>query len=52
MLCLIMGCRCQCMLMRRIARKKGGATDTSGDHEYTDWQQVSQFEESTSRRPA
>jgi len=28
-------------LMRRIAIKEGGSGDTSRDHEYTDWQQVS-----------
>jgi menaquinone-dependent protoporphyrinogen oxidase len=27
-------------LMRRIARKEGASTDTSTDHEYTDWTQV------------
>jgi menaquinone-dependent protoporphyrinogen oxidase len=26
--------------MRRIAAKEGGSTDTSRDHEYTDWTQV------------
>jgi menaquinone-dependent protoporphyrinogen oxidase len=30
-------------LMRRIARKEGGATDTTRDHEYTDWTQVEQL---------
>jgi menaquinone-dependent protoporphyrinogen oxidase len=30
-------------VMRRIARKEGGATDTSRDHEYTDWAQVEQL---------
>lgn len=25
------------LLMRRIARRNGGATDTTRDHEYTDW---------------
>jgi menaquinone-dependent protoporphyrinogen oxidase len=30
-------------LMRSIARHEGGATDTSQDHEYTDWDQVSRF---------
>ena len=28
------------MFMRRIARKEGGSTDTSRDHEYTNWEQV------------
>ena len=31
------------LLMRQIARKEGGATDTSRDHEYTDWTEVSAF---------
>ncbi len=26
--------------MRRIAARAGGSTDTSSDHEYTDWNQV------------
>ena len=30
-------------VMRRISRKEGGSTDTSRDHEYTDWTQVDQF---------
>ena len=29
--------------MKRISRKEGGSTDTSRDHEYTDWAQVDQF---------
>jgi len=29
--------------MRRASRKHGGATDTSRDHEYTDWNQVDRF---------
>lgn len=29
--------------MKRISRKEGGSTDTSRDHEYTDWTQVEQF---------
>lgn len=28
------------LIMRMIARKEGGSTDTSEDHEYTDWKQV------------
>jgi menaquinone-dependent protoporphyrinogen IX oxidase len=28
------------MLMRRIARKEGGPTDTSRDHELTNWTEV------------
>ena len=30
-------------LTSRIARKSGGPTDTSRDHEFTDWTQVEQF---------
>jgi len=30
-------------VMKRISRKEGGSTDTSRDHEYTDWTQVEQF---------
>ena len=30
-------------VMKRISRKEGGPTDTSRDHEYTDWVQVEQF---------
>jgi menaquinone-dependent protoporphyrinogen oxidase len=30
-------------LMKRIARKAGGATDTSRDYEYTDWTALDQF---------
>jgi menaquinone-dependent protoporphyrinogen oxidase len=29
--------------MRVIARREDGDTDTSHDHEYTDWQAVEQF---------
>jgi hypothetical protein len=32
-------------LMKRIAKKEGGFTDTSNDHEYTDWAQVTNFAE-------
>ena len=32
-------------LMKHIAKKEGGATDTSHDHEYTDWAQVTHFGE-------
>ena len=28
------------LVMKRIARKEGGSTDTSRDHEYTDWAAV------------
>lgn len=30
-------------MMKRIARKEGGSTDTSRDHEYTDWDQVKAY---------
>jgi menaquinone-dependent protoporphyrinogen oxidase len=30
-------------LMRMIAQREGGDTDTSRDHEYTDWDDVAQF---------
>ena len=30
-------------LMRRIARKAGGGTDTSRDYEYTDWKDLERF---------
>jgi menaquinone-dependent protoporphyrinogen oxidase len=32
--------------MKRASAKNGGATDTSRDHEYTNWDQVDQFAES------
>lgn len=31
------------LFMRRVAIKEGGASDTSRDHEYTDWVQVGQL---------
>lgn len=31
------------MALKAIARKEGGSTDTSRDHEYTDWPTVDQF---------
>lgn len=31
------------LLMRIISKMAGGSTDTSRDHEYTDWQAVSRF---------
>jgi menaquinone-dependent protoporphyrinogen oxidase len=31
------------MFMRRIAEKEGESTDTSRDHEYTDWSEVDRF---------
>lgn len=30
-------------VMKRISRREGGSTDTSRDHEYTDWRQVDRF---------
>ena len=33
------------LLMKRIAKKEGGSTDTFRDHEYTDWEAVSRFVE-------
>ncbi len=30
-------------IMRMIAKRSGGNTDTSGDHEYTDWAKVKAF---------
>jgi menaquinone-dependent protoporphyrinogen oxidase len=39
-------------IMRRIARKEGGDTDTSRDFVYTDWQDVRGFAEAFSRRVA
>lgn len=32
-------------IMKRISKKEGGSTDTSRDHEYTDWALVEQFAE-------
>lgn len=32
-------------IMKRISRKEGGSTDTSKDHEYTDWGDVQNFAE-------
>lgn len=31
------------MLMKRIARESGGSTDTTHDHEYTDWAALEHF---------
>lgn len=31
------------LILRAIAWRRGGPTDTSRDHEFTDWQQVRQF---------
>jgi menaquinone-dependent protoporphyrinogen oxidase len=30
-------------MMRRIARRAGGGTDTTRDYEYTDWNELSRF---------
>jgi len=30
-------------IMKRIAKREGGSTDTSYDHEYTDWDAVARF---------
>jgi len=32
-----------CWAMKRIARKEGGSTDTTRDHDYTDWAQVTAY---------
>lgn len=37
-------------MMKRIAAKAGGSTDTSRDHEYTDWADLSAFARSFARR--
>jgi menaquinone-dependent protoporphyrinogen oxidase len=31
--------------MKHISKKEGRSTDTSQDHEYTDWDKVTQFTE-------
>lgn len=33
------------MIMQQISKKEGGNTDTSQDHEYTDWESVTKFAE-------
>ena len=33
-------------IMKMISKKEGGSTDTSRDHEYTDWDKVERFAES------
>lgn len=30
-------------MMKQIVKREGGSTDTSQDHEYTDWEQVKRF---------
>jgi menaquinone-dependent protoporphyrinogen oxidase len=37
-------------MMRRIAAKEGGDTDTSRDYEYTDWNDLREFGDAFSRR--
>lgn len=39
-------------MMRRIARKEGGGTDTSRDYEYTDWDEASLFAREVVREAA
>jgi len=36
-------------MMKRIARSEGVSTDTSRDHEYTDWEAVSRFADELAR---
>ena len=38
-------------VMKKIAAKAGGETDTSRDYEYTDWQQVEQYAERLASYP-
>jgi menaquinone-dependent protoporphyrinogen oxidase len=38
------------LLMKRIARREGGATDTSRDWEYTDWAAVDRFADAFAAR--
>ena len=33
------------LIMKLISKREGGSTDTSRDHEYTDWQKVERFTE-------
>ena len=39
-------------MMKRIVAKAGGQTDTSRDHDYTDWDDVREFARSFGRRVA
>ena len=39
-------------IMKQISKKEGGSTDTSRDHEYTDWAQVEEFAEKFMRASA
>lgn len=34
------------LIMKVIAKRRGGETDTSRDHEYTDWEALARFVES------
>lgn len=36
-------------LMRSIARRRGGPTDTGADHEFTDWEAVDHFSDDVAR---
>lgn len=36
-------------MMRRIAKSEGASTDTSRDHEYTDWEAVAHFADAVER---
>jgi menaquinone-dependent protoporphyrinogen oxidase len=36
-------------IMKRIAKQSGGSTDTSQDHEYTDWLEVDHFAKALAR---
>ncbi len=38
------------LIMRRIAKSEGGSTDTSRDHEYTNWSDVEALAERMARR--
>jgi len=40
------------LLMKRIAKAEGGSTDTSRDHEYTDWSQVDSLADDLAERAA
>jgi len=37
-------------IMKKISQKEGGSTDTSHDHEYTDWEAVARFAEQFARK--
>jgi menaquinone-dependent protoporphyrinogen IX oxidase len=39
------------MVMKAIARREGGSTDTSHNTEYTDWTEVDRFAEAFFSRP-